>query len=107
MFFRVNMRVQNRGEEKEIFFVMETDHDDLSGVNEALLRDGQVYGTRLDVRSCGPRARRIESETEFILMKGPGLMSVSELTDDLYDADGEPVYVYGPAHGGQGVGGYA
>lgn len=93
MYFRVNMRVHNNGVPKEVFFVAETDHDDLTAVFEDLRRDGMINVTRLETRSeqGQRRARRVCDGYQMVLTR-EGLTSLQEMSEDLIDRDGTVLF---------------
>lgn len=102
MIFRVNARVLNRGEWKEVFFVGETDHETLADLHHDIVRDGCIHMTRYDTR--GPnefevkqirkdrRLRFVTDAYEVILHKD-GFTSISEPMEDIIDTDGEPIFL--------------
>lgn len=101
MIFRVNARVLNRGEWKEVFFIGETDHDTLADLHHDLVRDGSIHLTRYDTRGPdnreaamlgGRRARFVTDEYEAILHRD-GFTQISEPMEDVIDADGEPIFL--------------
>lgn len=93
MYFRVNLRVHNNGVPKEVFFVAETDHHDLTEVFDDLRRDGMISVTRLETRAeHGPRrARRVMDSYQMVLTKD-GLTSLQEMSEDLIDTDGSVLF---------------
>lgn len=102
MIFRVNARVLNRGEVREVFFVAESDHETMADLHDAIVRDGSVLITRFDTRGpndrevsmMGPgrRARFVTDEYEMILSRD-GFTTISEPMEDLIDVDGEPLFL--------------
>lgn len=102
MLFRVNSRVLNRGEWKEVFFIGESDHDTMADLHEALVRDGSIHITRFDTRGpnereismmgVGRRARFVTDEYEVILHKD-GFTQISDPMEDVIGADGEPIFL--------------
>lgn len=102
MLFRVNTRVLNKGEWREVFYLAESDHDTMADLHDALVRDGVVHITRIDTR--GPnerevammgvarRARFVTDEYEVILHRD-GFTQISEPMEDLIGSDGEPIFL--------------
>ena len=100
MFFRVNARVLNRGELKEVFYLAESDHETLGDLHDDMLEHGSVLITRFDTRGPtlqeqqelrGRRARYVVSDCDVILGK-EGFTTISEMTEDLIDHDGEVLF---------------
>jgi transcription termination factor Rho len=102
MMFRVNSRVLNKGEVKEVFFIGESHHETMSELHRDLVRDGSVCITRFDTRgpnereiammSAGRRARFVIDEYEVILHKD-GFTQISEPMEDVIGQDGEPIFL--------------
>lgn len=102
MLFRVNTRVLNRGEWKEVFFLAESDHENMAELHHAIVHDGSIHITRFDTR--GPteqelslmgvarRARFVTDQYEVILHKD-GFTQISEPMEDVIDADGTPIFL--------------
>lgn len=94
MYFRVNLRVHNNGVPKEVFFVAQTDHDDLAAVFDDLRRDGMIHVIRLETRqdpAAEPRARRVLDAYEMVLTRD-GLTSLQEMSEGLIGADGSVLF---------------
>lgn len=88
MICQVNMTVQNRGEQSEIWFPFETDEaNNLKELKEALIAHGMVHGTRYAVRNDGGGVKRIVDSYEFILCNTPAVTSIAELTFVLVDGE--------------------
>lgn len=101
MIFRVNVRVINKGEVKEVFFIGETDHETMADLARDFVRDGMIYLKRYDTR--GPneqevrllgqrRVRFVTDEYEAILSKD-GFTLISEPVEDVIGQDGEPIFL--------------
>ncbi len=102
MIFRVNARVLNKGEWKEVFFIGESGHETMADLHEALVRDGSIHITRFDTRGPneqelrllgqGRRARFVTDEYEVILHRD-GFTQISEPMEDVIDTDGQPIFL--------------
>lgn len=101
MIFRVNVRVINRGEVKEVFFIAETDHETMADLADDFVRDGMVHVTRYDTR--GPneqevrligqrRVRFVTDEYEAIIAKD-GFTIITEPMEDVIGSDGQPIFL--------------
>lgn len=93
MFVRINARVLNSGQVREVWFVFETDHEDMRGVHEALTRDGSLCGTRYETQPSGQGRRVVKDAFEAIITK-EGLVSIMEMQDELFEADGTPLWTF-------------
>ncbi len=107
MIFRVNARVLNKGEWKEVFFIAESDHETMAELHHDFVRDGMIHINRMDTR--GPneheialmslaggtrRARFVTDEYEAILAKD-GFTLITEPMEDVIGEDGLPVFLLG------------
>jgi hypothetical protein len=101
MIFRVNVRVVNKGEMKEVFFIGETAHETMAELADDFVRDGMVHITRYDtrgpneqeVRLIGPRrVRFVTDEYEAILAKD-GFTIITEPMEDVIGQDGRPIFL--------------
>ena len=87
MLSRVNMRVQNAGQTKEVWFVFESDHQSLKAMHDEAVQTGRLFGTRLETRPGPGDARTITSEQETSIL-ADAIVSIAPLTQDLYDSNG-------------------
>lgn len=101
MIFRVNVRVVNRGELKEVFFIGETDHETLADLSEDFVRKGMIHLTRYDTRGPneqevrligGRRVRFVTDQYEAILAKD-GFTIITEPMEDVIGEDGRPIFL--------------
>lgn len=101
MIFRVNVRVINKGEVKEVFFIGETDHETMADLARDFVRDGMIHLKRYDTR--GPneqevrllgqrRVRFVTDEYDAILAKD-GFTLISEPVEDVIGQDGRPIFL--------------
>lgn len=101
MIFRVNVRVVNKGEVKEVFFIAESDHEKMGELADDFVRSGMVHITRYDTR--GPneqevrligsrRVRFVTDEYEAILAKD-GFTIITEPMEDVIGQDGRPIFL--------------
>ena len=101
MIFRVNARVLNRGEWKEVFFVGETDHETIADLHHDLVRDGSIHMTRYDTRGpnerevaqIGSRRARFVTDAYEVILHRDGFTQISEPMEDVIDADGQPLFL--------------
>lgn len=101
MIFRVNARVMNKGEMKEVFFIAETEHASMEALFEDFRRDGMLRLTRYDTRGPGEREARltggrrirfVTDEYEAIISRD-GFTSISDPIEDVIWEDGTPLYL--------------
>lgn len=92
MFVRINARVMNSGQTREVWFILETEHATMKELHGALVRDGSLCGTRYETRHDGERRRVVKDAFEAIVM-GDTITSVMDLADDLYDEDGAAIWL--------------
>lgn len=101
MIFRVNARVVNRGEVKEVFFIAETDHQTMADLFDDFARQGMLHITRYDTR--GPneaelrkvgsrRIRFVVDQYEAIIAKD-GFTLISEPLEDVIGQDGQALFL--------------
>lgn len=101
MIFRVNVRVVNKGEVKEVFFIAESDHETMGELRDDFVQSGMVHITRYDTR--GPneqeakllgqrRVRFVTDEYEAILAKD-GFTIITEPMEDVIGQDGQPIFL--------------
>jgi len=75
---QVTIRTVHQGQERQSWFIFETDHDSLFDFNEALVEDGTVYGIRVETESIGNTGnRRVIRRAEFILAKDAMVTAIS------------------------------
>lgn len=102
MLFRVNSKVINRGEVREVFFIAESDHETMADIHNALVADGSLHVTRFETRGptqaeieqmgVGRRARFVTDDYEMIIHRD-GFTTISEMMEDLIDRDGEAIFL--------------
>lgn len=101
MIVRVNTRVLNKGEWKEVFFLAETPHETMGQLCDDFVRDGMVHITRMDTRGPneqevrligGRRVRFVTDVYEAILAKD-GFTLITEPMEDVIGEDGLPVFL--------------
>lgn len=92
-YFHVIQEVRNRGEMKEIFFVLETDHATLDDLHEELLDNGSIIGTRHTTRGTGLRRLRI-TESYDIILNEDSFKTISEMINELEDKDGSKLWTF-------------
>lgn len=93
MFVRVNARVYNAGEAREVWYVFETPHASMADFHEAMIRDGQVFGTRYETeRMPGTRAGRQAYDSYELILHRDGFTSIAKMRDDLFDLSGDPIF---------------
>lgn len=95
MFFRVNARVINRGEMKEVFFIAgNSEYNTLADVYDDLIEFGMIHVVRYDTRTVPgqPAVRQIVSEYETIINAKDGFTTISEMIDTLVGPRGEVLY---------------
>lgn len=92
MFVRINQRVVNAGQPKEVWFVFEAPHETIAEIHDALVRDGRLLGTRVDTKPAGSH-RRVAIDEQDVSLLADTITSVSEMIDDLYDEDGTALWV--------------
>ena len=91
MYFQATVRIQNRGESREVWFVIETEQETLRAVYEELVKNSAIYGVRVETKPSG-EGRRVVDEYETILHRD-SIASISELQFDLYDRDGDALFI--------------
>ncbi len=93
MYFRVNIRVHQGGNPRDVTFIMETDHETLDDVFDDLVRDGLVMGHRFEARRDPARQRtwRVIGGYDMALGK-EALCSLQAMNEDLIDADGTVLF---------------
>jgi hypothetical protein len=96
MFVRINARVMNGGQAREVWFTFETDHTSMEELHAALVRDRSIVGTRYETEKGGP-GRRVVRDAFSAIITMEGLVSVMEMQDDLYEEDGTAIWTL--AHG--------
>lgn len=57
------------GTSRDVWFLFETDHDNLSDLNDELADRGSIYGTRIDTEPAGPGQRREVKRYECIIAR--------------------------------------
>lgn len=93
MFVRINQRVLNGGQQREVFFIFETDHENMAAIHAAMVKDGCLNGIRFETRNAGHQKRVVVDEFETIVFR-EGLVSIMEMQDDLFDDDGTPLWTF-------------
>lgn len=68
MFVRINARVVNSGQTREVWFILETEQETMRELHGALVRDGSLCGTRYETRADGDRRRVVKDAFEAIVM---------------------------------------
>lgn len=91
MFCRVNMKIQNSGQTREVWFVFETAHQRMSELHEELTRAGSLCGTRYETARSGDHRRVVRDAFECIIMR-ENIVSIMDMQDDLYDDDGTALW---------------
>lgn len=96
MFVRVNSRVINGGQVREVWFVFETNHETMEEMHAELVSNRSLFGLRIetDKHPTVPDARVLKNEYEVILGMD-AITSIQEMAGDLYDADGAVLYRHG------------
>jgi hypothetical protein len=69
MISQVTIKITKNGEIKDVWFLFETEHEDLFEFNEDLATDGTVYGHRIDTEYAGPGKRRETGRYECIISR--------------------------------------
>lgn len=105
-YHHVIQHVQNRGETKEIFFVFETDHENLRELHDELIENGSIYGTRHETRGTGLRRRRITESYDLIINEG-AFETISEMINELEDRDGTTLWTFADDGNGRSIPGVA
>lgn len=82
----------NSGQTREVWFILETEHQTMRELHADLVRDGSLCGTRYETRADGDRRRVVKDAFDAIIM-GDTITSVMEMADDLYDQDGEALWL--------------
>lgn len=101
MIFRVNVRVVNKGEFREVFFIAESTHENMAELTDDFVRSGMIHVTRYDTR--GPneqevrligqrRVRFVTDQYEAILAKD-GFTIITEPMEDVIGEDGRPIFL--------------
>lgn len=97
MYAQVTITVNNGGGDRNIWFILETDHQDMAALLRQMILDQGLIGTRHETRADnagGRRARRITSSgLGFVDRKN--IVAVSEMQTDLIDEDGEILFTCG------------
>lgn len=87
MFIRVNQRIVNRGEPKEVWFVMEVEAHSMAEVGKALNESRFLCGWRYDTQADGPNRRKVVGCMETCIAVDT-ISSVQDLLDDVVEDDG-------------------
>lgn len=93
MFVRINQRVMNSGQAREVWFIFETAHEDMAQVHADLVRDGSLCGIRYDTASAG-HGRRVVRDSHDAIITKEGLVSIMAMQDELFDDDGTPLFTF-------------
>ena len=99
MIFRINAIVLNRGEKKEVFFLAESDHEDMADLHRSIINDGCILITRYETRGpnereremLGKRRARFVTDCYEAIIHRDAFHSITEPNEDLIDTDGEPL----------------
>lgn len=94
MFVRINARVLNSGQTREVWYILETEHRTMRELHDALVRDGQLIGIRYETRSDGPQRRVVKDAFETIITR-EGLVSIMAMQDELFEEDGTILWQFG------------
>lgn len=94
MFVRINARVLNSGQVREVWYVLETEHRTMREVHDALVRDGQLYGTRYETTRTNDGRRVVKDAFEAIITR-EGLVSIMAMQEELVDTDGSVIWTFG------------
>ena len=93
MFMRVNARVYYAGQPRDVWFVFETGNENMEAFNAAMIEDGQVLGVRYETeRMPENRAGRMAFDHYSMILGQEGFSSISELREDLFDKNGDPIF---------------
>jgi hypothetical protein len=69
MISQVTISITRNGEPREVWFLFETDHRDLSEFNSDLAADGTIFGQRINTEPAGVGMRREVSRHECIITR--------------------------------------
>lgn len=93
MFVRINARVLNSGQVREVWFIFETEHETMAELHEALVRDKSLCGTRYETQPQGQGRRVVKDAFEGVITM-EGLVSIMEMQDELFEEDGTPLWTF-------------
>lgn len=90
-FSQVTIKVTNKGETRDAWFVFESPHESLKEQIDQMLADGGLNGTRHDTRVIGPDGDRqiVGSYTTFVDRQI--IVSVSELRHRVFGHDNRQI----------------
>lgn len=91
MYSQVTIKVKNRGEETEVWFVLETNHSHLGALYYSLQENGLIYGVRLTTKAFGTNSKKVVDQYETIIHRD-SIVSISEMQADLIGTDGAILY---------------
>ncbi len=89
---QVTIKTLNQGQERHIWFVFESDHDNLLDLNDCLVEEGTIYGTRIETEQIAPGKRREVRRYEAVLGRD-ALISITPLQFELVQDAAEVVRV--------------
>lgn len=92
MFVRINARVFVGSTVKDVWFTFETHHETMDEIQQALVRDGSLCGTRYETEKRGKGVRFVVDAFDCIIPERT-VSSISEMRDDLYDQDGSALFL--------------
>lgn len=91
MYSQVTMKVDHRGEQREVWFVLETSHPNLGALFDLMNEQGFIYGIRMATKPFGENCRKVVDQYETIINRA-SIVSISELQTDLMDMDGVKLF---------------
>lgn len=93
MLCQVTVKVFNRGEPREVWFVLETEHETLADVFAQLREAGAIYGNRLETRPIGGGRREVIDRAEAIV-GAQSIVQISEVQTEIVNRSG--IRIAGP-----------
>lgn len=92
MLTRINMKIENSGQRKEVWFLFRTDHPDMAALHAALVKDGSLCGERLETRRLDAGDGRMITDAYEVIIMRENITSVSEPMENVYAEDGEAIW---------------
>lgn len=69
MLSQVTIKISQNGQSRDIWFLFDSEHQNLFDFNEALAEDGTVYGFRIESEAAGHGRRRETNRYECIIAR--------------------------------------
>ncbi len=92
MFCKVNMRIMNSGQHREVWFIFWSEFETMREIHEAMVRESSLFGIRYETKKVSETGwREVVDEYETIIGEG-SIVSIIEMQEGLIDKDGRPLW---------------